>query len=333
MSTNRMILNDHDQFLKLFSLHVWTFILNVEEASNKYLIDRTVKKCVFLHPNSDHLVMQMNQNEIVVVDILTYIEIAHQQFDGLHTIESHPNEPILAVSTCFGRLLILKFNDSGIFECASEYFLTDFSVSIINFIPDSNLLIAVDEETDLFLLQYDSEECNSIRHFVDDLNEFIDITTLRIGDIICILNLCTRTLDDRQISYGQYTLIDMVACNTKHKTMNISFNEHYSAVKFQSNVSYQLILAARMNSNDIDIFDVRLNDSGEFKMTMIRSVATHHSRGKIYFCKNILPLISYGTDGRIVFWDFNSMEITQSVAVHSKYSGGTAYATYNDSLK
>lgn len=292
-----------------------------------------MEKCLFLHPNADHLVMQMNQNEIVLVEILSGVQIAHQQFDNLCTIESHPNEPILAVSSCYGRILILKFNDSGICECTSDYFLTDLSVPIINFIPDSNLLIAVDEENDLFLLQYDSEESNSIRHFNRDLNEFIDITALRIGNLICILNLCTRTLDDRQISYGLCKMIDMVAGNFKHKTMNISFNEHYSAVKFQSNAPNQLVLAARMNSNAIDIFDVRLNVSSEFEMTMIRSVGTHHSRGGIHFCKNISQLISYGTDGRIVFWDFNSMEVTQSVAVHNKYSGGAAHATYSDANK
>lgn len=286
-------------------------------------------KCVFLHPNANHLVIQMNQNEIVLVEILSGVQIALQKFDDLCTIESHPNEPILALSTCFGRLLILKFNDSGICECTSEYFPTDFSVSIINFIPDSNLLIVVDAENDLFLIQYESEESDSIRHFIRVLNEFIDIATLRIGNLICILNLCSRTLNDRQICYGLCTMIDMVAGNVKHKTMNISFNEHYSAVKFQSNASNQLFLAARMNSNNIDIFDVRLNDSGEFEMTMNRSVATQHSRGEIHFCKNISQLISYGTD--VVFWDFNSLQAAQSVVVHSKYYGGAAYATYSDS--
>lgn len=293
-----------------------------------------MKKCVFLHPNADHLVMQINQNEIVLVEILSGVQITHQQFDDLCTIESHPNEPTLAVSTCYGRLLILKFNDAGICECTSEYFLSDFTIPIIVFIPDSsNLLVAVDEEKDLFLIHYDSEESNSIRHFIRDLNGFIDIATLRIGNLICILNLCTRTLDDRQISFGLCTAIDMVADNVEYKTKMISFNEHYSAVKCHPNASNQLVWAARMSSNDIDIFVARLDDSGEFEMTMIRSVATHHSSGEIHFCKNISQLISYGTDGRVIFWDFNSMEVTQSVIAHSKYSGGVTHATHSDSNK
>lgn len=263
--------------------------------------------------------LQTNKNEIIIIESKSGVQISKQIINDVCIIESHPTDPLIVIATRTGIVMIFEIDETAALKCFAEFFLTQTEIFKLCFTQD--YLIVFDGDYDLFLIQKSSQ---NVKKFISDYPEFIDISANEIDNLIFILNLFTKNGEQTPKSYLMCTAINLEFVHTK---MTVPLNELYSSMHLQLIDRKMHIFAAKMKRNEIDIFQMEIKENGSFVVTLFQTIQTPHSTGNIKFNGHLTNFISYGSDGRITFWE--SMKTVRTFIAHNEHSRGTKFATFN----
>lgn len=249
--------------------------------------------------------------------------------NGVNNIESHETCPVVGVATAFGTIVILGIDDEGNPNVISMYCLTSSKIIYIKFIPNSMLLIVVDDQNGFFILKRESNTNDDIKKFICLNRSYLDYSSVKINGTLHELMLYTRNgqnASELSKSHCDYITIEEDA-SYAHQMQTIQLNYLYSAMQFQYYDSNKCILAAKMT--EIDLFAYTCSENGKIELNVQQTIATSHLYGTIQFTVNASSILTYGSDGRILLWDKNSMRMVKSVFAHDRCSNGVKNAVFD----
>lgn len=194
-------------------------------------------------------------------------------------------------------------------------------------IPNSTLLIGIDDENSFFLIRRETNSCDDIKKFISRSFPHVDYSAIETNGILHMLMLykkCGKTGKNGNgvdsSSYAcDYTTIETDS-NYSHQTQTIQLSTPYCAMQFQYYDTNKFLLAAK--AIDIDLLQLNSSETGKIEVNLMQTISTSHLFGMIQFTVNAASILTYGSDGQILLWDKNSMRMVKSVFAHDKCSYG-----------
>lgn len=258
-------------------------------------------------------------------------QISNYSVNGLTCIESHEMCPMIMVGTCHGCVIILDLTEPSNIFVLAKYHLTSITITHLKLIPNSNYLIAIDDENYHFVIK---RERNSTTGVDDGIKKIMslpsgyrDYTATKMNDgslyllMLFVVNhqMGMNSMNDSEC-FTEYVRIQTSA-NYCHQIQTIRVNVSYDAMQFQYYDSNRFVLASK--SAEIHLLELIPCELGKIEVNSIQTITTQHSVDcSMKIAVSSASFLTYADDGQCSLWDKNSLRNVTSILAHNKCQRG-----------